>query len=314
LRAGLAAGIPRDTLLVHSEYEEVAGMLREAIGGGRNSNSTTFMRWNPDCADCARNRLLYGSDGDSVRDDAPDVHSVHATIETLSADRDRLAAEYGACRKYDYARLELAYAEKYIVWSSMKDTARDEDVRGIESEIAEVEHKLKINELIKGIIDGGAATGRLCEWYIGGIIATANAVLECMKCEFLLAAEITPGGLKLVSASGRTSVPVELGGGFQRFACDLAIRAAISRRCGGPDILIIDEGFDCMDAVNRFRCIDTFPMLVKIFKVFVVVSHLENIAGEVLAEHRLAMQTVAGVSRLRNTPRQMSIPEKTGRK
>lgn len=307
LRAQLKGVRARDAVLVHTEYVEATSILRDAIQRVRDAG----FKWNPMCRECTHNRELCGG---------VDVANPHtADIESLSADRDRLAAEYAVCRRVDWARLELAYAEKHIAWTAMKRLAAGVSrVEEINAEIAEIDRSLYKNEVFHKIVQDGVVAGVMCEWYIGRVIAGANAILERL-CggEFALSAEFTtvgPPGLKLVvrDAGRGVRIPVELGGGFQRFACGLAIRAAIAGHNGGPAMLIVDEGFDCMDVVNRFRCIDVFPELTKIFDNTVVVSHLENIKGACGAT--LAIQSIGGLARIKNTPRQVSVPEKNRRK
>lgn len=303
LRAQLATSVTRDTVLVYNEYEEAACLLRNIISGTNPQYSAQF-KWNEACDECAHNRLMASDYSEK---------SYYESIEILSADRDRLAAEYDNCRKTDFARLELAYAEKYVAWTAINKLASKScRVAEIDAEIARLDRSIKIHEVFRGIIQDGIIAGILCEWCIGGAIDEANTILQEMECDFRLFAEFIRGknGLKLMTCSAHTRIPVELGGGFQRFACGLAIRAAIARQTGGPDILIIDEGFDCMDAVNRFRCIDAFPTLTKIFKTFIIISHLENITTLLRKEHTLYIQLISGLSRVRNTRGQLSIPEK----
>lgn len=295
---------PRDATVVYSEYERVVGDLRREI-----SSCSNDFRWNDECAECAHNRQLCAPGGGIG-------NATHADlIERLSAERDRLAAEYGVSRKADQMRLELAYAEKYLVWTTLRGSAGAGRIAEISAEIAGIDNELRLDDLYHEIILDGGIARLLTEWYIGGVIGQANAILGAMQCPFVLGHSLVgvggEVGLKLTSRDPSGAVvPLELGGGFQRFACGLAIRAAILRYNGGPDMLIVDEGFDCMDVVNRFKCIDTFPVLVRIFKVFMVVSQLENIRALLRAEYTLTVAVLVGVSTVRNCPGQLCIPPK----
>jgi hypothetical protein len=293
LRRKLAAGNHRDTTVVYGEYEAIVARLRAAIDGGSVHN----FRWNDTCAECTHNRSLTSC----VDDDS---------IEKLCAERDRLAAEYRVCVEIDRDMVELAYAEKHTVMIA-RGNAIDARVAEIGAEMKAIEATLESRRILYNIIHEGIVARVVCQWYITGVIARANAMLEYIGCQYTLSAEINGQMIFMYVRMGNTRVPLNQGGGFQRFICGLALRTAVVCQNGGSDILMIDEGFDCMDTLNLHKCVEVFPKLVRLFPLFIIVSHLEGVAQMATPDQRITIQTAGGVSRIRGS--QLSIPDKNMR-
>lgn len=293
LRRKLSAGNHRDTMVVYAEYEATVARLRAAIGDGQRCD----FRWNDRCAECSYNRRIYNE----LDDD---------TIESLCADRDRLAAEYRVCTEIDRDMVELAYAEKHAMIMT-RGNAIDARVAAIGAEMKAIESTLESRRVLHSVIRDGIVARAVCQWYTDGVIARANAVLEYIGCEYTLSAEINGQMIFMFARGSSTRVPLNQGGGFQRFICGLAIRVAIVCQNGGSDILMIDEGFDCMDTINLHKCVEVFPKLIRLFPLFMIVSHLEGVVQMALPDQRIAIQTSGGVSRIRGA--QLSVPDKNMR-
>lgn len=81
------------------------------------------------------------------------------------------------------------------------------------------------------------------------------------------------------STGDETKVSADMGSGFQKFILDLVIRISISRIADMPlpNIMIIDEGFGCLDDDNFENVQSCISKLKDEFDFILIISHIKDI-------------------------------------
>ena len=103
------------------------------------------------------------------------------------------------------------------------------------------------------------------------------------------------GGYDIVTCSStmgkKTYIPASMASGFQKFIIDLSIRVAVAEICSLtlPSILIVDEGFGCMDSDNMCKLRDILPQLSFTYDTILIISHLDKISS--MADHIIGIST-----------------------
>lgn len=75
---------------------------------------------------------------------------------------------------------------------------------------------------------------------------------------------------------------VELSSGFEKFIISLAVRIVLCNisKTNKPDLLIIDEGWSCLDANNLSNIKNTMDYIKQQFEHVIIISHLEQLQNQ----------------------------------
>lgn len=94
--------------------------------------------------------------------------------------------------------------------------------------------------------------------------------------------------------------PLEMSSGFEKFASSLAIRVALINvsNLPRPDFIAIDEGFGCADADNLSSMSSLFSILKDHFKFILIISHLDSMKD--MVDNILEIKKVNGFSKINN--------------
>lgn len=118
------------------------------------------------------------------------------------------------------------------------------------------------------------------------VTAAANGVLSEL-CDFKLKLSVEArqktSTVRLTLTAASSELPADMGSGFQLFVTSIALRIAFSKvMCGAvSDMLIIDEGFACLDDKNLNKIIQVLPALKAMYSKLLVISHLDVIKAAI---------------------------------
>lgn len=141
--------------------------------------------------------------------------------------------------------------------------------------------------------------GMLLDEARGGVEERINRTLSSMESSFRVA--ITPDyEMYLVDNATKVEVPPALGSGYQQFALDLAVRAALGQisQVPIPACMLIDEGFGCLDEANLMRVADALATIAAADPriLILAVTHREDLSAQFAKQ--LTIETGLGPSRI----------------
>jgi len=109
--------------------------------------------------------------------------------------------------------------------------------------------------------------------------------------DFELDIKYDPKGiLRIYTSENGMKIPASMASGYQKFVMDMIMRIVLasclsqdSQNCTGlnnisnPNMLIIDEGFGCLDKKNFIEVAKVLKKLKKNFKCVLVITHIEEL-------------------------------------
>ena len=97
-------------------------------------------------------------------------------------------------------------------------------------------------------------------------------------------------------------IPASMASGYQKFVMDMILRIVLTTAFSGrgnlsnPEILIIDEGFGCLDKKNFVEVAKTLKKLRTRFKAILVITHIDEL--KTYADDLMNITRVSGESKL----------------
>lgn len=121
------------------------------------------------------------------------------------------------------------------------------------------------------------------------------------KKESELRVSIVNGGAGSMSTfEKKSSLPIELGSGFQQFIISIILRISLAQMFPAQlsDFFVIDEGFSCMDAANINNTQQFLLYIKQYFRFILIISHLDVLQN--MIEYPINIDTSNGVSIIKN--------------
>lgn len=199
-------------------------------------------------------------------------------LHLLTEEKNRLQNEL------DRTRIFLTKAEGEIGWREERVKKLSEEFEGMNEVLQEVHYYETLQSAYKEI-----PTSLLYET-VPIIEMYANEILERISPDIHVMIRIHKENkegkgirsVDLLSISPQGSLPFENLSGSEKFRESLALRIALSRVIAETykspmNFFIIDEGFGCLDQVNVSIVKNTLKELANMFKMFYIISHVEEL-------------------------------------
>lgn len=117
-------------------------------------------------------------------------------------------------------------------------------------------------------------------------------------CEFELDISYdSKDNLRIYTTEGQVRIPASMSSGYQKFIMDMIMRIVLTSVLGNnkscnlsnPNMLIIDEGFGCLDKKNFIEVAKVMKRLKKNFRHIIVITHipeLKSYANDIISIRR----------------------------
>jgi DNA repair exonuclease SbcCD ATPase subunit len=215
---------------------------------------------------------------------AKKTYDVGEILKSELAQTQARIAQYG----------EPATLEARIAELEPKKTDLDHKIGVISAQLANAQEEARIAEVYNGaypplakeaqrldIFSAVMKSKVLCidiiKSHMHYVIEACNNILTSIA-TMTIQEEIDEKYFKLSIIDNGTTLPIEMGSGFQRFVIMIALRIALTSTLGGaPQFIIIDEGFGCMDQMNRANVPELFNAIRGIYKFILVITHLQDL-------------------------------------
>jgi DNA repair exonuclease SbcCD ATPase subunit len=132
-----------------------------------------------------------------------------------------------------------------------------------------------------------------------------NAILKDIA-DFTLDISYIKNELKVYTAESDVKIPAAMASGYQKFVLDMIMRVVLTSSVfssgvmtiANPNILIIDEGFGCLDKQNFIEVAKVLTKLKNNFHAMIIITHLDELKA--YADHSLNISRVRMASILIN--------------
>ena len=176
-------------------------------------------------------------------------------------------------REWDAKKLDMA-SKKGHALSTIEQLKKEEISRN------ELLHKMKTFELISFAFSKKGIPSDIIKSQLPVINSEIARILDGIV-DFTVELETDPmsDSTEVYISYGDNRRLIELGSGMEKMISSIAIRTALINVSSLPktDMLIIDEGFDALDADGREACNKLLLSLKKNFRLILIISHLDGI-------------------------------------
>jgi len=218
---------------------------------------------------------------------AGEIARVSAQLSNISADLGRKTEIYQRM-----LGITAALAEK----QNMADE--------LQGKIARAQGELRILNLYQKCVDVSGISQKILADLCGVFNRECNRILhQISDFEIEIAVEL-PRTMKIYTSEAGVKIPAAMASGYQKFVIDIIMRVVLTTiLCGGmsnnmsnPGMLIIDEGFGCLDSKNFTEVAGVLSQLKKNFRCIMIITHIPELKE--YADLLLDIQRSGGYSRM----------------
>lgn len=147
------------------------------------------------------------------------------------------------------------------------------------SKLAELEPKLEILKVYKKALGSGGIRNSVLNNVYPRLSNVMNRFLSKIS-DTSLEFDFSKAALKVYAKTGTLRTKAKTLSGSQRFIIDIAFRIALIQICEKSPILIIDEGFGCLDQENLDTMKTIFAQLRNRLDLVMLISHVPFITSD----------------------------------
>jgi len=154
---------------------------------------------------------------------------------------------------------------------------RVKHLQGYEEKTKETNEQIEIYDIyVKMLNPSRGIPFQMLNNFKDNLLKSANGILADIT-DFQLDFNFDGSKVEIYIKDNFGAVPAEMGSGFQKFVIDITLRICFSQIIKTlPQVLMIDEGFGCMDALNLRAMQTALHSLKKSYEWVLIITHLED--------------------------------------
>ena len=190
----------------------------------------------------------------------------------------------------DLAKSALALDQKSRVYqvaiahsaAAAEKRARADELR---DKLSDNARELRLINLYQKCVDASGISQKILADLCGVFNLECNRILHQIS-DFEIEILIEkPRTLKIYTVESGIKIPAAMSSGYQKFVIDIIMRVVLTTiLCGGmsnnmsnPGMLIIDEGFGCLDSKNFTEVAGVLKQLKRNFRCIMIITHIPEL-------------------------------------